>query len=277
MTDDNQSGGYAAKMPIHYFQERPIEAGAAFGPAFVGVGAAKSGTTRWYKLITSHPQAIENVLGLKEINYFSYFGFETPDASDNERYRSYFARPPGAVSGEWSPGYFFQPFAMEHLARAAPDTKIILILRDPIARMLSQMSQLARVRMKMFGLEGDAQQFFHMTTVIPESFTASLYAAPLKRLFATFNRSNILVLQFEKTIINPRENLRATYRFLGLSDDYIPEQLNQIVNGSPIRPRPLDPTARARLAERFSADLREAADLLSDIDFDLWPDIAPFH
>src|SRR4029078_1133257 len=93
-------------------ERAPVPEGWRVGPpAYVGIGPGSTGTSWWHQMLLEHPQVIENRLRAKELNYFMYFSFRSPSAEELETYRVAFAAPPGAICGEWSPGYLGNPFA----------------------------------------------------------------------------------------------------------------------------------------------------------------------
>lgn len=72
-------------------------------PDFIGVGAQRSATTRWFDLIVAHPQVVAPLATRKELHYFDRFHAEPFTADDAATYGEYFPRPDGALTGEWSP------------------------------------------------------------------------------------------------------------------------------------------------------------------------------
>src|SRR2546425_10749941 len=79
-------------------------------PAFVGVGAPRSGTSWWYRVIGAHPDVcIVRGLHVKEVNFFSGLGDRAALTTDAvARYHSYFPRAPGGqLAGEWTPDYMY--------------------------------------------------------------------------------------------------------------------------------------------------------------------------
>src|ERR1700683_57154 len=64
-------------------------------PDFVGVGAQRSGTTRWFDLIVAHPQVIAPMSTRKELHYFDRFHSDTFTARAAAAYGEYFPRPQG--------------------------------------------------------------------------------------------------------------------------------------------------------------------------------------
>ena len=109
-------------------------------PDFVGIGAQRSGTSWWYRGIEAHPNVVRIKGQRKELHYFNRFwdGDVPPDFAD--RYASLFPRPEGKLSGEWTPRYMHDYWSLPLLREAAPDARILVILRDPVERALSPYS-----------------------------------------------------------------------------------------------------------------------------------------
>jgi sulfotransferase family protein len=102
-------------------------------PDFVGVGAQRSGTTWWYELITAHPQVVSPG-PQKELHFFTRFWNESVADADIGEYHQFFPRPAGKAVGEWSPFYMYESWTPRFLAAAAPDARILVMLRDPVDR-----------------------------------------------------------------------------------------------------------------------------------------------
>jgi tetratricopeptide (TPR) repeat protein len=104
-------------------------------PNFIIIGTVKGGTTSLYSYLTKHPLILPAIR--KEIYfwndkrsfdrgldwYYSHF----PEISTNQI----------CNSGEASPNYLLSPHAGERLAQVFPQTKLILLLRNPIDRAVS--------------------------------------------------------------------------------------------------------------------------------------------
>src|SRR5687768_3050648 len=104
-------------------------------PDFVGVGAQKSGTSLWYRLLTTHPAVAP--AARKEIHFFDrLLAVEEPDL---RAYELYFPRGPGQICGEWTPRYMVDPWTPPLLAAAAPEAKLLVLLRDPVERFASSL------------------------------------------------------------------------------------------------------------------------------------------
>lgn len=242
------------------------------GPDFVGIAAPKAGTTWWYKLLLMHPRVKPNRLGAKELCYFHHFGYHELREREVETYRQAFATPDGEICGEWSPGYLWYPFVLDHLRAAAPHTKLLAMVRNPIDRAISHLNQLLMVRAAAIGLRGPEENVFKVFSLFPEALLQSRYADPFRRLRCLVPRSDLLVLQYEKCKLAAAPELARTYRFLGIDDSFVPQGLLAAVNKTRYGlPQPTE-KERLRMADYFSPDVVELKTALPDIDLSLWPE-----
>jgi len=110
-------------------------------PDFVGVGAQKAGTSWWAALIHEHPNVKRTGGVAKELHFFDRYWESGFGASDIALYASYFPRPGGALAGEWTPGYMIDFWAPELIARAAPETRVLVLLRENGTARASELAQ----------------------------------------------------------------------------------------------------------------------------------------
>jgi len=231
-------------------------------PDFVGVGAQRSGTSWWYRGIEAHPSVVRVKGQRKELHYFNRFwnGEVPPDFA--QRYHSLFPRPPGSISGEWTPRYMYDYWSLPLLREAAPEARILVILRDPIERYRSGAARMVR-------LAEEAARPLRMMEVT-DAMWRSFYHEQLKRLFELYPREQVLVLQFERCRSDPGGQLEATCRFLGLEP--FAELPNQLVRErSPREKPPLPERMREELVARLGEDVRNLARLCPEIDLAAWP------
>ncbi len=231
-------------------------------PDFVGVGVSKCGTSWWFKLILAHPDIHGPVK--KELLFFNRIFFErhrhkSVTDAELEAYHDWFPRPAGSKTGEWTPSYIFSYRLPPILRRAAPDTKILVLLRDPVARYQSDISRrMPRRRLRNVRYRGLAH---------------GLYAAALEPWEAEFSPSELLVLQYEACVRRPAEHLAATYRFLGLDDTFCPPELREPVNRSKSK-RTIDGGFKHLLVECYERDVVALTDRHPQIDLRLWPNFS---
>ena len=230
----------------------------AAAPDFVGVGVQKAGTSWWYELLVGHPDIYHHLPFHKERHFFSHFA--TRDLTDDEilEYYRWFPRPPGMLTGEWTPDYVHQPWTPAMLRRAAPHTKVLVLLRDPVERYRS-------------GLDHHRQRGEHITAVIAtDAFSRGLYGEQLQRLERSVPREQILVLLFEECRDEPQRHLARTVSFLGIPSGYAPESPSRSV-GSTARVSSLSEYRRRELSELYQHDLALLAAMHPEVDLERWP------
>ena len=231
-------------------------------PDFVGIGAQRSGTSWWYRGIEAHPGVVRIKGQRKELHYFNRFwdGQVPPDFA--QTYANLFPRPPGTISGEWTPRYMHDYWSLPLLREAVPDARVLVILRDPVERYRSGAARMVRLAEEA----GRALRMIEITDALWRSF----YHEQLKRLFELYPRDQVLVLQFERCLTDPAGQMEATCRFLGLEPfDELPSQL--VRERSPRDKPPLADRLRDELVARLSDDVRQLIDLCPEIDPSLWP------
>jgi len=248
--------GYAHTPP-------PPGPGEVVGPPdFVGIGAQKAGTTWWFTLIVAHPDVVQRNDVHKERHYFAPYATEAFGPARIRRYHEWFARPPGTITGEWTPDYVYQPWVAPLLERAAPEARLLMIVRDPVERMVSGLVHSRLVPAS------------HLGTAVAEAVNRGFYAAALRPWTAALEAHRVLVLQYERCVADPAGQLARTYRFLGLDDGFHPDDMRRASSPTRQAKAPLDADARARLVELFRPDVAELGRLVPDLDLDLWPNFA---
>ncbi len=238
------------------FAPPPAGALAIGAPHFVGVGASLCGTQWWYDLIAAHPGVARSYGRPVGLHYFSHFCLRDFDAADVARYHAWFPRPEGTQTGEWTPSYAAQPWVPPLLAGAAPEARLLFLVRDPIERFRDGVSRIEEARVANDG------------AAVSDVTDRGFYGVQLRRLREFFPAERILVLQFEQCIADVDGQLAVTYRFLGLDDDYRPPR--RVAPATPNVP-PLDDSVVDRLSELYAEDTRDLAGLVADLDLDRWP------
>ena len=239
----------------------PVAPGRVTGlPDFIGVGAQRSGTTWWFQLLTSQP-AIHHERGLrKERHFFDRFYESTPSEADVETYTNWFPRPPGKLVGEWTPSYMHHFWVPPLLALVTPEAKLVVMLRDPLARYRSGLTWEMHY--------GSLARFSY----VDDAFAMGMYGAQLERLRAAVAPSNILVLQYERCLVDLTNQLRRTLEFLGIDDapKVIEREVNVSVGSKVEMPRHV----HEELVARYAPDVRALLTMAPEIDVDLWPGMA---
>ena len=189
-------------------------------PDFFVIGAAKSGTTALWHWLRAHP-GVFLPAGVKEPSHFAVMGSDPrpragpfdPDyvariASTPEAYARLYAPAGGRRSGDVSPAYLHDAHARGRIAAARPDARIVILLRDPVERAMSQYRHHRRD-----GLEplGDPASAFAAEAGRREAgwswghsyLQGGHYADALERWAALFPRESILCLTHEAMRASP--------------------------------------------------------------------------
>jgi hypothetical protein len=233
-------------------------------PDFIGVGVQRCGTTRWFDLITSHPQ-IARSSAAKELHYFDRFHSREPVPQELRDYHEYFPRSDGQKAGEWTPLYLSAPWVPQLLAAAAPDARLLVLLRDPVERYLSGLQLDTRVA---------ARRRAPLSRYAPlEAFVRGLYHAQLTVLLRHFERSQVLILQYERCTDEPAAELRRTFEFIRVGDTHFTPDLGAHPKRQPEKP-PLDDRTRAAYVQAYRDDVLALAADFPEVDLALWPNFA---
>jgi hypothetical protein len=226
----------------------------------VGIGAQKAGTGWWYKLLCAHPDVYARPDLYKERHFFDHFATRTFGPAECSLYHGWFPRPAGRITGEWTPDYLHLPWVPPLLARAAPEARLLVILRDPVERFRSGLAHHTR-------LDGPLTM---------ESFQSAVargfYHDSLRRWLDYFSPGQFLVLQYEGCVADPSGQLDRTHQFLGL-EPFVPEGIAERVNASE-RTIQIDEDARRRLAELYTTDVAALFAQFPDLDPGLWPNFS---
>lgn len=193
-----------------------------FRPDYIGIGAARSGTSWLANCLRSHPD-----IGLsepKEILYFNSLGWprsgsdglEVREANPNySKSISWYARHfshcrEKKVIGEFSPIYLYDEAASSRIIGRFPNVRLIVTLRNPIDRAFSHYGMI-------LGKAGRGIEVFDEAVKrYPVLIEMGLYARQLKRYLDRFDRHRILVLLFDDLVENPMDSLKTMFEFLGV-------------------------------------------------------------
>jgi hypothetical protein len=205
---------------------------------FVGIGVQKCATTWLYDILLDHPQVA--LSKLKELDFFSYhFG------RGYQWYEEQFPQDrPGCLVGEISPSYFIDANVPERLQAYAPEAKLVVLLRDPVERAVSN----HRHEVRLGNFHGDDISFVAGLANNPLYLEQSRYGTHLLRWLKHIPASRMLVLFQEDIDREPQAVAQQVYRFLDVDDRHVSNAVEGRSNESHVhRSRVLE---RARRAAR---------------------------
>jgi len=174
-------------------------------PTFIGIGAQKCATTWLYDLLQLHPAV--GLSSVKEIHFFSqYFGY------GYQWYKSHFNDCSTNVTsvGEFSTSYFANLTAPKLIKSAYPDIKLILMLRNPIERLISNHKH----EIKIGHLTGPDFSYEAGIANNPTYIEQGLYAQHLERWYDFFDSQQIHIVIFDDIKTKPEAVEHGLYQFL---------------------------------------------------------------
>jgi Sulfotransferase domain len=256
-------------QPVPEPEPPPCPDGWRTGPPdYVGIGAQRCGTTWWHRLISAHPQVcFKRGVHRKEVHFFDTLGDRDQlSKGEIERYLRHFPRPRGdQLVGEWTPEYIDLPRGPHQLAQAAPNARLLVLIRDPVDRYASGFARASRIAAEM-GVEGIEAQ------LVQRHIERGMYFEQISRVLDANPRERVLILQYEACRANRQAELERTYAFLGIDPGAGPPA-DQLRSREP-RERALPAAERERLGAVFAPDVRKLADLLPELDLSLWKNVA---
>lgn len=243
-------------------------------PTFLVVGAKRGGTTSLWRWLQQHPGVLPLVPAVQQIKSPHYFDIHY--AKGEQWYRSHFptrsayeraARRLGhrPAVGEASPYYMFHPLVPERVAAAVPDVRIVMTLRDPVERALSNYRERRGSGAEplddfVAALDAEAERtagevdrirrdpgYYSYSHDNHTYLARGRYAEQLQRWLEHFPREQILVLQAEAMYADPAAELARVEELLG-----IPHHDVRFEHHHRLPSVAWDPEVRRRLVEYYA-------------------------
>lgn len=227
-------------------------------PDFALLGAAAAGSRWWLSLVGDHPDVTPGQDSTAAAHFFGPYCTERFGPGEVAAFHAWFPRRPGRVIGFWSPDGIAHDWVPPLLARAAPRALVVVLVRDPVERLLDGLDRTADGRPP------------HPGSSVADAVDRGCYAAQLTGLLASYPRDQVRVLQFERCVADPVGSLAATFEFLGVDPTYRARPLDPPPAGPTAADR-VDPETLGRLRDLYRADIASLVDLLPDLDLSLWP------
>lgn len=237
----------------------------ASSPDFFVLGAQKGGTTSLYCYLQEHPQI--QMPARKELHFYDLY-YER----GLQWYLSLFPEKNSngyPLTGDVTPRYLPHPEVPRRMYSHFPDAKLIILLRNPVARAFSGYKHTVRFGLTDLPFEylidreiegicsGDSHAAPYSGTVV-----RGLYARQIKRWLEYYPKEQILILISEDFFKNTQKNMDKIYAFLGLSPfkhAYFPIKLESSVN------IPFQPETKRRLEEFYKPYNKELQQLLNQL------------
>jgi len=188
------------------------------------VGAPKSGTTSLYYYLNEHPEILMS--SEKEPDYFSdkeildqglYYGKSRIDSLI--KYNNLFSkRDKEKFLGDASVSYLFYPEVSKRIKEYNPESKIIIMLRDPIDRAFSHylMDYRLGLTSKSFEEEFKNQESLNFQ----QHFLLGNYYNQVKKYLEVFETENVHIIWYSDFKQNTEKELQKVIKFIGLNTDF---------------------------------------------------------
>lgn len=221
-----------------WFEARRFSPAPRAMPNFIVIGAQKSGTTSLYTYLSQHPQIVRPIF--KEPYYFdhnyerglAWYGRNFVARSTLDRMNDRHGRH--HLTYEATATYVFAPEVPERIANDVPTRKLILLLRDPVARLISAYWHARRLGYETRSLDAalkidleryTAEKAFEDGQGPPPSgppprptyLRRGIYHEALARWRRWFAQDELLVIQSEEMFANPAATARRVFEFLDVA------------------------------------------------------------
>ena len=199
---------------------------------FIGIGAAKAGTTWLADCLAEHPEICFSVM--KETLFF---------CSPNQLIHNNIIRYNGKnidlyglfynhcgkekIKGELSVHYLADPKVAARIKKHFPDVKIIAVLRNPVDRLISD------YRYRKYTRKEEKKPLKDIIKKDEQLAMFGFYSEQLSRYYRLFPKENIKVVIYEEMAKKPLETIKSIYRFLGVDASFVPRKtLEKKVNAT---------------------------------------------
>ena len=194
---------------------------------FAIVGTQKGGSTFIQKNLSEHPSIF---MPDGEVPYF-----QDPDFGGEKCLESYFPENCDKILGIKRPNYFEKKEVPKRLIKNNPNTKVIIFLRNPTERAISAYYHgmkmgflpISDINVSLLKIIDGDEDFLNSYPYGRELINHGYYSVHLKNYLKYFNRHNIYVGFVEDIKLNPLLTIQNLYRFLKISDNFIPSFLQE--------------------------------------------------
>ncbi len=182
-------------------------------PKFLYIGGDKCGSSWIQSILQWHPQV--KVPEAKEL-----FFFDKNYDRGLDWYRSYFTtQPEQTTSGEVCHDYLYESECVDRIANDLPDAKLIVCVRDPVARTYS-----AYLFWKRHDLYRGS--FAEFVDFCPEAIDRSCYGKYLKMYLSRFEKQQFAIFDFAQLQRSPTDFAKSLFTTIAVEPLSIPAKLH---------------------------------------------------
>jgi hypothetical protein len=204
---------YAASIPERALMRRGImSTDDLMLPQFLGLGAAKTGSTWIHHCLDAHPEVF--VPPGKELHYFCHFYHHTV-----HWYARQFTEAGDRVRGEITPNYAeLKADRIDVVADLLPEARLLLMLRHPVDRAWSH-AQMNLARQLKRPVESVPTPEYIAHARSAHSLDSGDYVGIVDRWTRRYPLDQLWIGTFDQMVTDPRSLLTALFGFLGVSTE----------------------------------------------------------
>ena len=249
-------------------------------PDFFVIGPGRTGSTSLYHYLDQHPSLSKSAydeLGFFDVNFhlgLHWYRSLFPSIFTKYRIKS---KTNFFMTYDVTPSYIRRPWNARRIKNLFPNTKLIVILRNPVDRAYSHYKLLNRVFGEVRSFDEiikeemnniskwnvDSKDDNYFATKVEKSILArGFYAEQLSIWFELFSKNQILIVSSEKLLSDTKNTVNDIFKFLNLPQFKIPN--TEKVNVSP--PSKMNPETRKLLID-FFRPYNQELDKFLNLDF----------
>lgn len=200
---------------------------------FAVIGTQKAATSWLYYCLRDHPE----VVVARNKDEGEYLGGPVATRHGLDWFFDRFPAPgPGQVVGDVSVNYLSDAAAVPALASAAPDLKVVALLRSPVTRAVSSYIWALRTcQVDEFDLDLGIRRALDLVEsgregeapILAETLTRAYYGEQLRPYLDAFGPERVFVGLYEDVRAHPLRVLEGVYGFLGADPSFVPPSLDR--------------------------------------------------
>jgi len=203
-------------------------------PDFFVIGVVRSGTTSLFHYLNQHPNiagASYDELGYFDDNYhlgISWYKSLFPTIFTKKRIEKEHGK---FLSFDDTPFYIYNPLVAKRIQNDFPDSKMILLLRNPIDRAYSNYNLVENSKqtfeevinqeiheIENITTEENENEFYLVNNFYEKILTRGFYAKQLKYWYKIFPKEKILIESSEEFSKNTHNTLNKIFNFLEIKE-----------------------------------------------------------
>jgi hypothetical protein len=141
--------------------------------------------------------------------------------------------------GECCADYLVSSIVPGRISSVYPDTKIIVVVRNPLERAIAEYEQVKKTH--SIPTRMTCAQYL---TNHPKSQTDGFFSKHLNHYYSLYSPIQLYVLSYEDLVREPLVTMQKLYAFLGIDKDFVPKRL---IAYAPPPDEPKHPSRRVRL------------------------------